>query len=144
MSVPEFKFQGQPLTEETMRMVTGMLMNTKNEKPLPEEEDLKTDFSTQMLLKRIEGYGLKFMISNFFLAASVLTFADNPGKLMILLWETNKYHKRTGKDFIGIEDWCLIFPDGTPSDDDMKTFWDSQKSDEDPLGNMLDNGSYWQ
>jgi hypothetical protein len=144
MSIPEFKFKGEPLTDEGMKTLTSLLMSTSNEKPLNEEEGLSTDFSAQMLLKRIEAYGLKFQISNFFLVASVLTFCNNPAKLMILLWEAHKYSKKSGKNLLTAEDWCHMFPDGPPTDDECHAFWDSQKAEGEPLGNMLDNAKYWQ
>ena len=144
MSIPEFKFKGETLNEEAFRTLAGCLSNSSHEKPLPEEEGLSSDFSTQMILKRIEAYGLKFQITNFFLVLSVLSFCDNPAKLMITLWLANKYHKDTGKDLLTAEDWAEMFPMGTPTDEECHTFWDSQKADGEPLGNMLDNGNYWQ
>jgi len=145
MSIPEFTFRGTPLTTETMMNITGLIMNSGKEQPLNEAQDLKGEFAAEMILKRIKAYELKFTISDFFLVASLTTFANNPVKLMIMLWLAFQYHKKTGKDFLGIQEWCEIFPVGTPNETEMQDMWESQKT-ESPSGslvNMLDNVANW-
>ena len=143
MSIPEFTFSGEPLSDNNMGVISGFLLNRDKEEELSTDELLNKEFTTKLVLKRFEAYDLKFKITNFFLVASLTTFADNPAKIMIMLWFAFKYWKRTNKELIGIEDWCHIFPMGTPTDEELKVMWDSQKGEGEPIGNMLDNSTYW-
>lgn len=148
MSIPDFKFVGEPLTVENMKVITGFIVNSDDEVPHQEDgvfqEDKTLQFYSGMVQKRIEAYGLKFQLTNFYLLSSILTFAKSPGLIMIGLWQAHQYSKRTGKSLLGIADWCHIYPMGTPTEEECNTFWDSQKADGEPLGNMLDNVKYWQ
>jgi hypothetical protein len=140
MSIPEFKFTGEQLSVENTGQLTGLIMNSDKQQELSKAEELMEEFSAQMIQKRLEVYGLKYRLTDFFLVASVLTFATNPGKLMIMLWLAHQYWRKSKKELLGIEEWCLIFPDGTPTEDELKVMWDSQKSEG---NNMLDNPKNW-
>jgi hypothetical protein len=142
--IPEFEFKGQPLTEEQSKGFIGMFLNRNKEKPLKEDDRIRDEFPTQIFLKRISAYELGFEVSNFFFAMSMMTFATNPGKIMLLLRLCYQYHKKTRKTMLGINEWGEMFPWGTPTEEEMESMWDSQKKMGEPVGgNMLDNPKYW-
>ena len=92
------------------------------------------------MAKRIQHYPLPFDMSVFFVALSIICGIDRPGKAMGLLWLAFCYHKKTGKKWLGIEDWAEIFPFGMPTDEEWETWWDSQKESQ---VNKVDHPKYW-
>lgn len=143
MSVPEFKFKGQPLSQESMALIGKLIISAEQEVELEKDETLKNEFLRNLIVKRFEVYDLKFKITNFFFIASLITFVANPGKAMIMLWLAFNYWKKTNKEVLGIKEWCEVFAWGTPSEEELLIMWDSQKAPKEPSGNMLDNKNYW-
>ena len=145
--IPEFKFKGQNLSEIDSKSLTMMLIATdKNEveMPLDKDPDFSGDFPSQIFLKRINAYELPFSVSNLFFAISLKTWADNPGKVMMLLRLVYQEWKRTGQTYFTLSDWAeKFFPFGTPSDNEQEQWWNSQKNENEPLKNMVDNQKYW-
>jgi len=146
--IPKFTFEGRRMTEEEIRTLMKLAMavkdNPKIEKPLDEDDKLSEDFSTQVFCKRIEFYKLSFMVSNFFLVFSLTCWVDNPGKIMMLLRLVYQEWKKTGKTYFDLNDLCMvIFPLGFPTEEEQRSWWDSQKASDEPLGNMVDNPEYW-
>jgi hypothetical protein len=148
-TIPEFKFQGQPLSEEQTKDLQGILSFLKMGKgvmeiPFDQDEDFKNEFIGKMVAKRLEAYQLPFTMSNLFLGMSVHTWVNNPGKIMMLLRLAYQEWKDTGKEYFTIEDWASsFFPMGTPTEEEQSQWWNSQKDPESPLGNMVDNPEYW-
>jgi len=136
--VPEFKFKGEPLSEEYSKNFLKLLMAKKNERPLAESEVTK-DFLAQIFLKRIEGYELKFTVTDFFFAFSTMIAFNNPGKVMILLRLCYQYWRDENEALIGIENFAQIFPWGAPTDEELKKMWDSQKYFDRPSDHLNDN-----
>ena len=143
MPIPEFKYKGEPLNAESIKLVTAMLLNRDKEEEASKDTVLKDTFFMQMIRKRIEAYSLPFKLSNFFIGASLMSFVDSPAKVMILLWLSHMHAKKTGTDYLDIKEWCMLFPMGTPSDEELRIMWDSQKCPNSPLGNMLDDYKNW-
>ena len=134
--IPEFSFEGRPLTQEESAFFIKLSLNADKEKNL-KESSINKEFLAQVLLKRIQGYNLKFEISDFFFIISVLCFANNPGKIMILLRLCFQYWLKTERSFLGISEWVDIFPSGVPTEKELEQMWDSQKFSE--AGVMTDN-----
>jgi len=140
---PEFKFNGRQLKEKESKMLLSLMLSTDNEKSLKDDEELANEFASKIILKRINAYDLKFEISNFFLIMSIVTFATSPGNLMILLRLCYQYWKKTNKSLLNVADWANIFPMGVPTNEELIQMWDSQKHQNEPLSNMVDNVVYW-
>ena len=136
--VPEFKFKGEPLSEEYSKNFLKLLMAKKNERPLAESK-LAKDFLAQIFLKRIEGYELKFTVTDFFFAFSATIAFNNPGKVMILLRLCYQYWRDESETLIGIEYFAQIFPWGAPTDGELKEMWYSQKYNDRPSDSLNDN-----
>jgi len=142
--IPEFQFKGQPLTDQNMQRMLSLYMSRDKEVPIEQDKELAELFPVKVLIKRIAGYGLPFNVTNFFFLMSMVTFTEgNPGKIMMLLWLSNRHYQKTGVKLLGIHEWADIFPMGTPTGEECRKFWDSQKKVDEPLGNMLDNPNYW-
>lgn len=143
--IPIFGFKGEPLSKENSEYLISLFLNQKNEKSL-DQITLKDEFLSQIFLKRIKVYNLKFVISDFFFVICLLTFVRDPGKVMILLRLCYQYWKMTGKNFIGINDFAEMFPFGTPSNQELKKIWESQKRKNYKSGesdNLLDYPELW-
>lgn len=147
--IPEFEFQGQPLDKENTGRLLSLVMLGMQGVDVPMEEDgnIADLFLTKVASKRIKAYGLPFNLSNLFFVASVMTFVTTPGMVMGLLWLAKRYADRTQKTLLKIEDWCEIFPFGTPREEDQETWWDAQKVTWDRKSlesdNMVDYPSLW-
>lgn len=146
--IPEFIFKGRLLDKYEVGCFLQLQLMLKKksdvEIALIDDKEISNDFGSQILLKRIESYNLPFMISNLFYIMSVETWVKNPGKVMMLLRLLYQEWKKSGKQYFNLEDWTLIFfPYGVPTDEEQEKWWDSQKSFDEPLGNMVDNSSYW-
>lgn len=144
-NIPTFEFKGQKLTNENIMTLMGLL-NNSGEVPLEKDIQLASIFLPKIFLVRIKGYGLKFNVSNYFMAMSILTFVDNPGKTMLLLRLAYQYWKKTNKEYLSIKEWCEIFPWGTPTEEELKQMWDSQKCSREGFGsdNLLDKAELWE
>lgn len=136
--VPEFRFKGEPFSVENSKQFIRLLLAKNNEIPMAESE-VAEDPIGQMFLKRIDHYKLKFTVTDFFFAFSAISFIDRPGKIMIFLRLCFQYWRDTGKKLIGIEDFAMIFPNGTPTDDELRTMWKSQKYFDRPSNSFSDN-----
>ena len=144
ISIPQFEFRGQPLSDQNSKFFLNCIINKIHEISLIEDKELGEQFLVKVFLKRIKAYDLKFNISNFFFVMSLVTFVDTPANAMILLRLCWQYWKRTRKEFLNIEDWAFIFPMGTPTQLELKKMWESQKRKDEPIGeNMIDNIKYW-
>jgi len=73
----------------------------------------------------------------------LMTFLDSPGKVMLLLRLCYQYHKKSGKTYLNIDDWAMIFPFGTPTEDEFNQMWESQKLYGERPDNMVDYVEYW-
>jgi len=141
------KLEPRPLTqEESERFMKMYLCKEDMEKPLGDDAEAREMFLAKILLKRIEAYKLRFKMTNFFFLASVVTFADNPGKAMLLLRECYNHNKKYGNDLFDIDTWAHMFPDGVPTEESMSKAWDLQKCE--PGGwaetdNTLDKPDTW-
>jgi hypothetical protein len=140
--IPEFKFKGEPLSRKESEQLLVMIMNKNKEKDISENKDLSEVFTVKIFLKRKDAFNLPFSITDFFVGMSS-KFLGKPGTAITLLWLCFCYYKKTGKRLLDINDWCLMFPWGLPTDKELEAFWDSQKGPEEPLGNMIDNPEYW-
>lgn len=145
LKIPEFTFEPQHLDEQCSRVIVHLIVTAqKGEEVLLEDAEVAQEFLAQVLLKRISGYGLPFKITNLFFIASVITFANNPGKIMGLLWLCRQEWQKTRRTIFDITCWCeAMFPHGVPSEADIRKWWDSQKDNDAPLGNLVDNVKLW-
>ncbi len=145
-SVPEFKFKGVPLCDENVKLLRDLIMNKSKEKPLNESE-LSKDGASQIFLKRIKVYDLKFMVTDFFFAICMEIFINNPAKIIMLLKLCYQYWRDHGTTILNIETFCKMFPFGTPSDDELKVMWVYQKWPDHPddcfSDNLLDYPESW-
>lgn len=143
-TIPEFTFKGELLKKENMELMASLFLNKSKERHLDKSE-ISDEFLAQIILKRIEVYSLKFTITDFFFIMCLSTFAVNPGKIMILLRLCYQYWLQTKKELLGIEDFGNMFPWGTPSEEELKEMWDSQKYYERKTGsdNLLDYVENW-
>lgn len=143
--IPTFKFKSIPLSEDQSEFLIRLATNLQMENWIDDLNDtLKKEFLCQILMKRIKAYNLPFRISNFFFMISVSTFADNPGKAMIMLRLCYQHWKKTGCTDFNLDVWCKdMFPLGIPSEESMQEWWDSQKDSKAPLGNLVDDYNNW-
>jgi len=129
--IPEFQFRGSPLSEDNTVRLLDMALTTLNkpelEKPIEQDEVLKTVFGAQIAVKRISVWELPFNISNFFFIASVMTFVNSPGMVVAMLWLAKCYAEKNKKTYLNLSDWCELFPAGTPTEQECSDWWDSQK-----------------
>lgn len=140
----DFKFAGEELSKENMTVMLQLAMIKEKEGDMTTAEELKNDFSVQMLSKRIKAYELPFIITDFFLVMSVMTFAVNPGLLMILLRLCYQEYVKNGTVLFDLTVWSMnMFPMGTPTEESLKRFWEEQKESGAPLGNALDDVDNW-
>lgn len=129
-AIPEFKFVGQPLSKQNTETLMGLVMASFNagaEKPMEQDTVLMDMFLAKVAEKRIQFYPLPFNITNFFFAASVLTFVNTPGMVMGMLWIAKCHADKFGKKLLTVSDWCEIFPRGAPTDKECEEWWDAQK-----------------
>lgn len=145
MQIPYLRFEPQPLSDKNMELIMCMLQGAKAGKETPlEDSSLAKEFLSQVLLKRISAYQLPFSFTDFFLLASFVTFVDSPGNIMALLRLCWQHWQESGETEFNIHCWCSnLFPYGTPSESDLKIWWDSQKSENAPLGNLVDIAELW-
>lgn len=144
MKIPEFTFEPKPLDEAASENIFSLLIKRDAETPL-ESSDLAKEFLAQVLLKRVVAYGLPFKFTDFFFIASIVTFVDNPGKIMALLRLCWQHWRDTNNTNFNLNYWVSeMFPWGIPSDSEIQKWWDSQKSPGAPLGNLVDDASLWQ
>ena len=123
-------------------------------------------FLILILLKRIKHLNLPFIVTDYFILMSIVSFADNPGKIMILLRMMYDHYRNNphlianqgkrivrddGKDVMifNHDKWCMdMFPNGVPAEKDLNRIWDNQKVKEfdtrNLTDNMLDNSSNWE
>jgi hypothetical protein len=143
--LPEFIFKGKQLNPEQSRILLGCIMATKDaswkESVFDEEPTLCNNMAAKIISKRINVYGLAYKLSSSFFAMSLLTMLKTPGDCMILLRLCHQYHKKTGKTFLDINDWCEMFPFGVPTEDEKQQWWESQKIpyEDRPAGSLMDN-----
>jgi hypothetical protein len=75
---------------------------------------------------------------------SMITFASNPGRIMILLRLCWQQYMKNGTKLFDFNTWATdMFPWGVPTEQELEVMWDSQKAAEQPLGNLLDNEDVW-
>lgn len=144
--IPEFVFTGKPLEEKDCGILMQFFFAAqagKEGKLTDAPPEIAKTMPVQIFLKRLEVYGLKFSVSEFFMCMSMLTMVRTPGDTMILLRLCYQYWKKTGKEFLTVADWCEMFPMGTPTEEERRVMWDSQKDANQPLGNMVDNMEFW-
>lgn len=144
----DFEFMGRRLTEEEMRQILGMHLHSTSERLLEDSPSLADQFLAKILIKRLQAYSLPFTITDLFFVASLLTFVDRPGLVMILLRLCYQCWKRTGQTRFGIESWSVeLFPFGVPTEQDCETYWESQKGSWGVGGighdNLLDDPENW-
>jgi hypothetical protein len=145
MEIPNLTFEPTPLSKEASEQIMTMLMVVNSGKEVAlEQSSLNQEFLAQVLLKRIKAYKLPFTFTDMFFLASVLTFVDVPGKVMALLRICWQHWKKSGKTEFNLFCWCSeLFPHGVPSDSDLQSWWDSQKDNNAPLGNLVDRSDLW-
>ena len=138
--IPEFTFVGKPLNKEQTSMLMQLIMASmgKGEKDLADEETLNSVFLAQIAIKRIAAYGLPKITAPFFMA-SLITFANTPGMIMGMLWLAKCYSDKVGKKRLTVQDWCEMFPVGTPTEEECEKWWDSQKITWERKGMESDN-----
>lgn len=144
-NIPEFKFKGEPLSNENTQRYMSVYM-VKEKQKLLNESNFRDEFIAKIFLKRIEVYELKFMVTDFFFAMCIATFVNTPGRVMILLRLCYQYWKNTGKEIIDIDDFAYIFPWGTPTESELEQMWNSQKYFDRPENcsdNLLDYPELW-
>jgi hypothetical protein len=143
--IPQFKFRGQQLDKEQSEMCLKLLLTTRHdpsvEKPFQEDVDLMNEFPAKVIAKRIEHYPLPFNITNLFLVMSLFCGFDSPGKWMCLLWIVHNVAKARNQKLFTLENWCEMFPWGTPTEEEFQTWWDSQKDEHG--NNRVDNPQEW-
>ena len=119
----------------------------KNRETSLNESEYSKDGASQMFLKRIKLYDLKFMVTDLFFAICIKIFIDRPAKIMMLLRLCYQYWRDYGGTLLNIETFCLMFPNGTPSDDELRVMWKSQKYLDRPADcfsdNLLDYAESW-
>jgi hypothetical protein len=148
IKIPEFVFRGAPLDKEQAGNLLRLIMASmeKGEKNLDEEDTISGMFLSQVAIKRIEAYGLPKITAPFFLA-SLMTFMKSPGMVMGMLWLAKCYSDKTGKKRLTVQDWCEMFPLGTPTEKECNEWWDSQKVTWKRQGmesdNMVDYPELW-
>lgn len=130
-SIPKFEFTGSPLDPEKTMMLMGLIVATKSpdnpEVPMEKDGNLMDMFLAKVAEARIRVYPLPFNITNFFFAASMITFMNTPGMVMGMLWLAKCYAEKTGKKVLTVGDWCEMFPVGTPTPEECERWWDAQK-----------------
>lgn len=145
--VPEFKFTPKQLTDEQSKNFISLYMSRQNEKLIQEAEELKGDFGAKVLIKRLEAYELPFEITDFFYVASVMTFIDRVGVVVIMLRLCWQEWKKMGRTRFDIQAWGeTMFPMGVPGEEDLEKMWDSQKGHAlgfDNIDNVLDAWEPW-
>jgi len=144
--IPEFIFTGQSLSKENSELYIKLLLYGREKEAPLGESSIATDSISQIFLKRIKGYKLKFTVTDLFFGFCVELFVDSPGILMILLRLCYQYWRNTGQELIGVEDFAYIFPCGTPNKDELKEMWESQKYRDHPAlssDNLLDYPELW-
>lgn len=143
--IPLIEFDPVKLTEDQTKKLFGLLLNKDKEKDIEAlDDELSRSFFCQILIKRVHGYNLPFRFTNFFILASMLTFVNNPGKVMFLLRICYQYWKKTGCFDFNLDTWSRdIFPFGVPSEEYYNFWWDNQKYPGAPLGNLVDIASFW-
>lgn len=147
--LPKFKFRGTPMTQDQTMKVMGLMMTRDSEGPVTKDEELSGLFPVAVILKRITAYGLPFTFSNSFILASLLCGMNSPGKAMIVLALAFQYYKEKKSScsdmssLLTIDDWANMFPWGFPSDSEFQLMWESQKSADEPHGNLVDNPRHW-
>ena len=150
VEVPKFEFVGRELETEEMDIYLSILLNKDKEVNFERDGTLmqQCHFPCQILLKRKVAYKLPIQIGNFFMLMSLLTFINSPAHVVLLLWLCLQYYKKTGKTFLGAEEWGEIFPNGPPSNEELNMMWASQKHKTDADGsfsdiNLLDVHALW-
>ena len=146
--LPEFEFKGRPLTEKEMGNFMDLTFAARDagvEKPCDEDPKLADEFAAKVVNKRIQAYKLPFKVTNLFLVASLATFVDRVGNVIIMLWLAHKHAEKTGKTLLNLTDWIDMFPWGVPTDDELHSWWLKQKVDEDGVTNQnaLDYAATW-
>jgi len=126
--IPVFEYRGTPLDDDSMRAFCAMVFNKELECPLSDDPNICDIFLSKVALQRIRAYCLPFSVTNFFFAASLMTFVRNPAHVMGLLWVTHCHSVRTGLRTYDLNVWSSeLFPMGTPSKEEFEKWWVSQK-----------------
>ena len=144
--VPEFTFRSRPMTKEETETFVQLHMSTKPDAVLGETgvEEFENEFLVKIIKKRFEVYKLPFKMTDKFLLMSMMTFAQNPGKIMILLRLCWQKYVENGTKLFDLLVWAQeVFPWGVPTEQELEAMWDSQKAKDQPYGNLIDNPDIW-
>jgi len=149
IKIPSFTdmMKTRQLTESEASDFLRINLGKDVEIPLEEDDTLSVTLLGQILLSRIKSYELGFNVTNAFFGMSVMTFAERPGRIMILLrLMYENFQKYRIKDF-DINHWGMtMFAMGVPTDDSLEEMWESQKckrEDSFATDNLLDYKENW-
>jgi len=146
--LPEFTYVGRPITDRESQQLLSLMMAAARpefEKPFQDDPLLMQEFLGKLLEKRISVGKLPYTMTNLFLVASFATFIDRAGHAVMLLWMVKKHSEKTGKSLLTLNDWVEMFPYKVPSEDDLMSWWEAQKVDEEGCcNNALDQPAMWE
>ena len=76
------------------------------------------------------------------LAVLIVSLCKSPGECV--MWAYTLFRMSQKRDrFITIQEWTEDFPDGIPTDDEMRRIWKLQKSSVPGQDNLLDRKETW-
>lgn len=140
-------FDPQVLSPENGMFVFRLGILKDSEKPLEESELIHRTPLVEIIQKRKESLELPFVLKEFFTGLSIVTFVNNPGKAIALLWMCNELYKKGGIKVFDYDVWCKrMFPYGVLSEKCFDKWWMSQKhTPKDHFGssNLVDYPENW-
>lgn len=112
-----FELKFKPLTEDGVQILLMVNLNPDFGKEIIKDPEYINMFLTQILLKRIEVFGLEDKIDQEALFMYLAFGVDNPGKVVLFLIALVEYYEKTGevatKDDISLK----LFPNGFYDDE---------------------------